>query len=426
MGIAFRAIFEHESGFRGAKWNAEIGMLCRHMSNRYRLGELENDQLLAAVVELVRRENDSLSDLLAHLAELDQRGLCLELGYSSLFAYCREALGFSKSSAGRRIAAARICRKYPEAFRRVASGELELSVLCALGQYLNADNARELFELCSRKSYEQVEELLAARFPKPDVRDLIRRLPERVAATPDIETAARAAAARAEPSAERLAKAHSVIESRQREEPPSTGRGAIKPLSGERFSVNFTADAEFRALLEEVRALASHSEPKGELLNLMKRALEAWREQLLKTRFGVGRKPRRVGLGACGSRTVQRNRHVPARVAREVYLRDGGQCTFCAEDGRRCSERRLLQLDHVALYSEGGEATVANLRLRCRAHNLHTARVHLGNERAQAAVRVCDARRAGGQVVPRCGDGPASSGYPNRSPAHIVDGGPEA
>jgi hypothetical protein len=30
---------------------------------------------------------------------------------------------------------------------------------------------------CSRKSYEQAEELLAARFPKPDVRDLIRRLP---------------------------------------------------------------------------------------------------------------------------------------------------------------------------------------------------------------------------------------------------------
>jgi len=200
------------------------------MNDRYRLGSLENDLLLAAVSDLVRRENDSLSDLLAHLAELDERGLCLELGYSSLFAYCREALGFSKSSAGRRIAAARICRKHPEAFARVANGELELSVLCALGQYLSVDNADEVFAMCTSKSYEQVEELLAARFPKPAVSDLIRRLPERSTNTPDIETAALAALATAvsrgvapplaEPSIEVSA---TPVEPRR--------SGSVKPLS---------------------------------------------------------------------------------------------------------------------------------------------------------------------------------------------------
>jgi hypothetical protein len=158
------------------------------MNDRYRLGGLEDDQLLAALSGLVRRENDSLSDLLAHLAELDERGLCIALGYSSLFAYCTEALGFCKSSAGRRIAAARVCREYPETFSRVANGELQLSVLCALRPHLNAQNASELFAACSRKSYEQVEALLAARFPKPDVPDLIRRLPGTAVGTPDIGT----------------------------------------------------------------------------------------------------------------------------------------------------------------------------------------------------------------------------------------------
>src|SRR4051812_4992601 len=142
------------------------------MNDRYRLGGLEDDQLLAALSGLVRRENDSLSDLLAHLAELDERGLSIALGYSSLFAYCTEALRFCKSAAGRRIAAARVCREFPEAFARVANGELQLSVLCALRPHLNAENANELFAACARKSYEQVEELLAARFPKPDVREL--------------------------------------------------------------------------------------------------------------------------------------------------------------------------------------------------------------------------------------------------------------
>src|SRR5450432_199446 len=110
------------------------------MNDRYRLGGLEDDQLLTALSGLVKRENDSLSDLLAHLAELDRRELCVALGYSSLFAYCTDALGFCKSSAGRRIAAARVCRDFPEAFARVtprntrrgvAIGELQLSVLCA-------------------------------------------------------------------------------------------------------------------------------------------------------------------------------------------------------------------------------------------------------------------------------------------------------
>jgi hypothetical protein len=156
--------------------------------DRYRLGGLEDGQLLAALSGLVRRENDSLSDLLAHLAELDERALCIALGYSSLFAYCTEALGFCKSSAGRRIAAARVCRDFPEAFASIANGELQLSVLCALRPHLSAENANELFAACARKSYEQVEELLAARFPKPDVRDLIRRLPATAVVTPDVGT----------------------------------------------------------------------------------------------------------------------------------------------------------------------------------------------------------------------------------------------
>src|SRR4051812_35795312 len=156
------------------------------MNDRYRLGGLDDVQLLAGLAALVKRENDCLSELLAHLAEIDDRGVCVALGYSSLFAYCTEALGFCKSSAGRRIAAARVCRQFPEAFARVANGELQLSVLCALRPHLNAQNARELFAACSRKSFEQVEELLAAHFPKPEVRDLIRRLPAPRVDTPDI------------------------------------------------------------------------------------------------------------------------------------------------------------------------------------------------------------------------------------------------
>jgi hypothetical protein len=136
------------------------------MTNRYRLAQLEDRELLATLPALVRRGNENTADLLAHLAELDERGLHLELGFPSLFAYCTESLGLCHSSAGRRIAAARVCRRFPELFDKVASGKLHLSALCSLKPHLNQENAAKLFEACSHKSSRQVDELLAARFPR--------------------------------------------------------------------------------------------------------------------------------------------------------------------------------------------------------------------------------------------------------------------
>jgi 5-methylcytosine-specific restriction endonuclease McrA len=318
-----------------------------------------------------------MSDLLAHLAELDERRLYLELGFSSLFAYCTEALGFCKSAAGRRIAVARVCRKYPEAFARVARGELQLSVLSLLAQHLTSENSAELFDACSRKTCEQVEELLVAHFPKPDVRDSIRRLPARAEVAPNGGSAgyaARLAGMSAQSSSPRVA----APPAPSRATPAMPAQRKLEPLSPDRFGVHFTADAEFRELLEEVRALASHREPDGNLLSVMKRGLEAYRRELQKKRFGVGRKPRRVREAVGKSKSPTRSRHVPVAVSREVYLRDDGRCTFCSKDGRRCGARRFLQLDHVTPWAAEGQSSVENLRLRCRAHNLHAARLYFG------------------------------------------------
>jgi 5-methylcytosine-specific restriction endonuclease McrA len=105
--------------------------------------------------------------------------------------------------------------------------------------------------------------------------------------------------------------------------------------------------------------------------------------------FGVGKKPRRVrDRRAADSQPANRSRQVPPAVACEVYVRDNGCCTFCAEDGRRCGARRFLELDHVTPWAVGGQSTVENLRLRCRAHNQHSARRYFG----AALVRVVATR----------------------------------
>ena len=82
----------------------------------YRLKALADDELLAGLWSIVGRRNQITAEFLAYLAELDQRQLFLELGFSSLFQYCVEALQRCESTAGRHIAAARVCRYYPQVF----------------------------------------------------------------------------------------------------------------------------------------------------------------------------------------------------------------------------------------------------------------------------------------------------------------------
>ncbi len=94
---------------------------------------------------------------------------------------------------------------------------------------------------------------------------------------------------------------------------------------------------------------------------------------------------------------VKRSRHIPARVRRDVWRRDGGRCAFVAPNGRRCAEGAFLELHHREPYAVGGEATLANISLRCRAHNVH-----------EAALAFAPGELAPGRV------GPIPRGYASR------------
>ena len=70
-----------------------------------------------------------------------------------------------------------------------------------------------------------------------------------------------------------------------------------------------------------------------------------------------------------------------------------------ADDGHRCEARTHLQFDHIVPVAHGGESTVANVRLRCRAHNQYAAEQEFGRDfmrwkREQAAERDAARRRA--------------------------------
>jgi len=51
----------------------------------------------------------------------------------------------SEGTAGRRVTAARVCRRFPEIFERIARGGLHPCALSALAPRLTRENAVELF-----------------------------------------------------------------------------------------------------------------------------------------------------------------------------------------------------------------------------------------------------------------------------------------
>jgi hypothetical protein len=90
--------------------------------------------------------------------------------------------------------------------------------------------------------------------------------------------------------------------------------------------------------------------------------------------------------------SLHNSRYVPRKVLREVFARDGGQCAFVSPEGRRCSGREFLEVHHHVPFARGGKASVDNLRLSCRAHNLFLAELDYG--RGFMREKVSEAERA--------------------------------
>jgi hypothetical protein len=327
---------------------------------RYSLSHLSDESLLRSLIALVAQERATTAEMLAHVAEVDERKLYLPAGYSSMYLYCVGELHLSEDAALLRITAARTARRFPTIFGAVARGELHLTGVSRLAPHLTEANAAELLGAASHRSKLEIERLLAERFPQTDLMSWVagpapgELVPERV---DDAQVVAKSGANSAQLVPER-------VESRDR----------LTPLSARSVALQATLSPATSEKLRYAQELLGHSVSKGDLDRLLARVLDLAIPQLEKQKFGATPRPR-SGNGKSSNR-----RTIPARVRRAVWKRDGGRCTFVSESGRRCEARKPLEFDHVLEVARGGEATVDGVRLLCRAHNQHAAERTFGTE----------------------------------------------
>lgn len=90
---------------------------------------------------------------------------------------------------------------------------------------------------------------------------------------------------------------------------------------------------------------------------------------------------------------IATSRSIPRAVRREVFARDGEQCSFVSEAGVRCDSRSFLEIDHVHPKARGGDDTVANTRVLCATHNRLAAEQAFGPEHICRRIRESRERR---------------------------------
>src|SRR6185503_6156962 len=209
-------------------------------------------------------EREATVALIAHLAEFDARRLFEGEGFSSTFKYCLEVLRLSEDAAFNRIEAARAARRFPVVLDMLTAGTLSPTTTRMLGRHLTDDNHAALLAAACGKSKQEVEQLLAARLPQPDVLPSVRRIPvpkttvtEPLTASPTVPKA----------GTETVAPPVTAAAA------PPVPRPVVRPIAAERYEVRFTASAETRAKLRRAQDLLGHAVPSGDLAEVFDRAL---------------------------------------------------------------------------------------------------------------------------------------------------------
>src|ERR1044072_713041 len=195
------------------------------------LRHLTDESLLRDLTALVANDRTTTAALVAHVSEVNARGLFRPLGYSSMFQYCIRELGMSEDVAWRRIITARLARGVPRIFPALAGSRLHVSGVALLK---NSDpNSQNL--------------------PAP-VRVNVT-MPEQLAAPAG----------------------------------PPAARPKLTPLSPERFALQVTIDRETYDALCHAQELIDHP---ADIAEVIKRALGLLVTQLEKRKFAATSKPR--------------------------------------------------------------------------------------------------------------------------------------
>ncbi len=352
------------------------------------LKRVSDDELLRSLARVLRQSRRVEADLVAHIAEVDERRLYAREAAPSMHAYCIELLHLSEPETALRIHVARASRKHPVLLEMLRDGRIHLSGIALLAPHLTARNCPGLLKRATHKTKRQIEEIVAELTPRPDVAAGMRKLPtprsngegrtaeDGRSALDDLPGVVAGTVPRSRPDdfgapkslmGGAMGREHRPDDVRDRLtlEPRPVAR--VQPLAPARYQVRFTASQELHDKLERLQALMRSSVPDGDLGAIIDAAVTEKLQRLEAGKLGKTKTPRK---SLAETDTTPMSRHIPAAVRRAVWARDGGRCTYVDARGRRCEARERLEFHHHGKpFGRGGDHSVDNVKVACRTHN---------------------------------------------------------
>jgi len=347
------------------------------------------------LADLLRREHLAMADFLLALVDFDRQRLWSELGYTGLFPFLHRELGMSKAAAYYRKTAAELVQRFPDIIEPLRDGRLCVTAIVELAKVITPENRAEVlprFFHCSKREAKVVSAALAPQ-EAPPRREVVT--PVRVEAPPrtgqpggvngDGRTAVGTAAVHpGEPAGSEAARdlpsgsysdAGAGIPASTSNAPPlpasPPSRDGVEPLTAELRRLHVTVTSLFLEKFEAAKAALSHTHPGGRAEEILEAGLDLVLERQAK-RNGLVQKPQEKERPCAPD-------HVPARVRRAVWERDGGRCQWPLASGGVCGSTVRVELDHIRPRALGGPSTTGNTRLLCKYHNDLAARQAFGD-----------------------------------------------
>jgi len=334
------------------------------MTPQRSLKQKTDDLLVTELKTLITQERKILTEIIDHLREVERRRLYLKEGYSSLFTWMTEYLGYSEGAAQRRIQAMRLVRDLPEVEEKLSSGKLSLSVASQLQSFLRREDKKR-------------KETNSEKLTKTKKLELVSQL-EGTSSRRCEQTLAKISPETALP------------------------RDKTRPITDLKTQISFVAGKGLIQKIERLKSHTSHQNPEGSYEKLFEKAIEialekidpiarqkrrerraeptqkqstpARREKMSPSPKSplVGAPHRAPGQGAPPPPTSKVKRNIPQPLKDHIWIRDEGRCQYQNKrTEKKCHSQQHIELDHQVPFSWGGEHSVKNLRLFCRNHNLY-------------------------------------------------------
>lgn len=322
--------------------------------------QLSDKLLLEQTNYIAEHEREVTILALRHLREVEIRRLYVELGYSSMYAYCIKHLKYSENKTMSRLSSARLMTELPEIEKQIEDGSLNVTTLSKVQSFVRAEKLAQ-----QELSKDQKLALIADCENKP-TRELAKEL---------------------------IKKSHQPGLLAEKFQMTSV---VLKDSSLDLEYTKFAAllDSDSQKLLQEFKDLYAHDLPDGSNITVINFLLKKVVNEK-KKKLGL---PKKSNIDAYNnapppiSPKVTENSHqatippgkdlkpqaqrkpLPVATKRSIWNRAQACCEHVDPKMKiRCRSTFALQEDHIIPVAVGGTNDVDNMQLLCRVHNSRRA-----------------------------------------------------